>query len=54
MWKKHAKFERHSLWLVLGITIVVSIGGIVEIAPKVMKPTQPRAPEWTWPMVQSV
>ena len=33
MWKKHAKFERHSLWLVIGITVVVSIGGIVEIAP---------------------
>lgn len=33
MWSKHAKFERHSLWLVLGIVIVVSIGGLVEISP---------------------
>ena len=33
MWKKHAKFERHSLLLVIGIVIVVSIGGLVEISP---------------------
>ncbi len=33
MWKKHGKFERHSLLLVLGIVVVVSIGGIIEIAP---------------------
>jgi len=33
MWKKHAKFERHSLWLVIGILIVVSIGGLIEISP---------------------
>jgi cytochrome c oxidase cbb3-type subunit 2 len=33
MWTKHAKFERHSLLLVLGIVIVVSIGGLVEISP---------------------
>ena len=33
MWKKHEKFERHSLWLVIGIVITVSIGGLVEIAP---------------------
>ena len=33
MWKHHAKFERHSLLLVIGIIIVVSIGGLVEIAP---------------------
>ena len=33
MWSRHAKFERHSLWLVLGIVIVVSIGGLVEISP---------------------
>ncbi len=33
MWKNHAKFERHSLLLVIGILIVVSIGGMVEIAP---------------------
>jgi len=33
MWKRHEKFERHSLILVLGIIIVVSIGGLVEISP---------------------
>jgi cytochrome c oxidase cbb3-type subunit 2 len=33
MWKHHARFERHSLWLVLGIIVVVSIGGLVEISP---------------------
>jgi cytochrome c oxidase cbb3-type subunit II len=33
MWKHHAKFERHSLWLIIGIIIVVSIGGLVEISP---------------------
>ena len=33
MWKRHQKFERHSLWLVIGIVITVSIGGLIEIAP---------------------
>lgn len=33
LWKHHGKFERHSLLLVIGIVIVVSIGGLVEIAP---------------------
>ena len=33
LWKQHAKLERHSLLLVVGILIVVSIGGLVEIAP---------------------
>ena len=33
LWKHHAKFERHSLWLIIGTLIVVSIGGLVEIAP---------------------
>ena len=33
MWKHHTKLERHSLPLVIAILIVVSIGGIVEIAP---------------------
>jgi cytochrome c oxidase cbb3-type subunit II len=33
MWFNHGKFERHSLILLLGIVIVVSIGGLVEIAP---------------------
>ncbi|WP_297510436.1 cytochrome-c oxidase, cbb3-type subunit II [uncultured Caulobacter sp.] len=33
LWKQHAKFERHSLLLIVGILLVVSIGGLVEIAP---------------------
>ena len=33
VWKHHAKFERHSLLLLVGILVVVSIGGLVEIAP---------------------
>ncbi len=33
LWKQHGRFERHSLILVLGIIVVVSIGGLVEIAP---------------------
>jgi len=33
MWKAHAKFERHSLILLIGIIVVVSIGGLIEISP---------------------
>jgi cytochrome c oxidase cbb3-type subunit 2 len=33
MWKAHGRFERHSLVLLIGIIIVVSIGGLVEISP---------------------
>jgi cytochrome c oxidase cbb3-type subunit 2 len=33
VWKHHTKVERNSLLLVIGILIVVSIGGLVEIAP---------------------
>jgi cytochrome c oxidase cbb3-type subunit 2 len=33
MWKKHKLLERNSLLLVLGIVIVVSIGGLIEISP---------------------
>lgn len=33
LWNKHGKLERHSLLLVIAILIVVSIGGLVEIAP---------------------
>ena len=33
MWKYHRWFERHSLLLLIGIVIVVSIGGAVEITP---------------------
>ena len=32
-WSKHKIFETNSLVLLIGILIVVSIGGIVEIAP---------------------
>ncbi|MFZ5670747.1 MAG: cytochrome-c oxidase, cbb3-type subunit II [Pseudomonadota bacterium] len=33
MWKQHGKLERHSLLLIIGIVLVVSVGGLVEIAP---------------------
>lgn len=33
LWKHHSKLERHSLLLIVGILLVVSIGGLVEIAP---------------------
>jgi cytochrome c oxidase cbb3-type subunit II len=33
MWKFHKWFERHSLILLIGILVVVSIGGLVQITP---------------------
>jgi len=33
MWSFHRWFERHSLLLLIGILVVVSIGGMVQIAP---------------------
>jgi cytochrome c oxidase cbb3-type subunit 2 len=33
MWKSHERFERHSLILLIGIILVVSVGGLVEISP---------------------
>jgi cytochrome c oxidase cbb3-type subunit 2 len=33
IWQSHGKIERNSLILLIGIIIVVSIGGLVEIAP---------------------
>lgn len=33
MWKFHAWFEKHSLILLIGILVVVSIGGLVQITP---------------------
>jgi cytochrome c oxidase cbb3-type subunit 2 len=33
MWKQHGLLERHSMLLVIGILVVVSIGGVVEISP---------------------
>jgi cytochrome c oxidase cbb3-type subunit 2 len=32
-WSKHAIFEKNSIVLVIGILIVISIGGLVEIVP---------------------
>lgn len=32
-WSKHAIFEKNSIILVIGILIVISIGGLVEIVP---------------------
>ena len=32
-WSAHGRLERHSLLLIIGIIIVVSIGGLIEIAP---------------------
>jgi len=33
LWKSHGALERHSLLLLIGIILVVSVGGLVEIAP---------------------
>jgi cytochrome c oxidase cbb3-type subunit II len=33
LWKKHKLIETNSIFLVIGILLVVSIGGLVEIAP---------------------
>ncbi|MDX2095196.1 MAG: cytochrome-c oxidase, cbb3-type subunit II [Alphaproteobacteria bacterium] len=33
MLKHHAKLERNSIWLLVGIILVVAIGGLVEIVP---------------------
>ena len=33
IWSKHQIFEKHTYWLILGIVVVISIGGLVEIAP---------------------
>jgi cytochrome c oxidase cbb3-type subunit 2 len=33
LWHKHAIFEKNSIALVIGILIVISIGGLVEIVP---------------------
>lgn len=33
MWKYHKWFERHSMLLLIGILVVVSIGGLVQITP---------------------
>lgn len=33
IWQKHQFFEKNTLYLMIGILIVVAIGGLVEIAP---------------------
>ena len=33
IWKKHAIFEKNSIILIIGVLIVISIGGLVEILP---------------------
>ena len=33
MLKHHGKLERNSIWLLIGIIIVVAIGGLIEIVP---------------------
>lgn len=33
LWTRHAIFEKNSIILLIGVLIVISIGGIVEIAP---------------------
>ncbi|QFR34318.1 cytochrome-c oxidase, cbb3-type subunit II [Ancylobacter sp. TS-1] len=33
IWAKHAFFEKNSIWLLIGILLVVAIGGLVEIVP---------------------
>ncbi len=33
LWAKHAFFEKNSIWLIIGILLVISVGGLVEIVP---------------------
>ncbi len=33
IWAKHALFEKHSFYLLIGILLVISVGGLVEIVP---------------------
>ena len=33
LWSKHAIFEKNSILLIIGVLIVISIGGLVEIVP---------------------
>jgi cytochrome c oxidase cbb3-type subunit 2 len=33
LWNKHAIFERNSIILILGVLVVISIGGLVEVLP---------------------
>ena len=33
MFKHHSKLERNSIWLLIGIILVIAIGGLIEIVP---------------------
>ncbi|MDR6954527.1 cytochrome c oxidase cbb3-type subunit 2 [Ancylobacter sp. 3268] len=33
LWQKHAFLEKNSIWLIIGILLVISVGGLVEIVP---------------------
>jgi cytochrome c oxidase cbb3-type subunit II len=33
LWSKHTLFEKNSIYLVIGVLIVIAIGGLVEIVP---------------------
>lgn len=33
MFKHHVKLEKNSIWLLIGIVIVIAIGGLIEIVP---------------------
>lgn len=33
IWQKHAIFEKNSVFLVIGILVVIAIGGLVEVVP---------------------
>ena len=33
VWSKHAIFEKNSIFLLIGILVVIAVGGLVEIAP---------------------
>ena len=33
LWSKHAVFEKNSIVLTIGVLVVISIGGLVEITP---------------------
>lgn len=33
MLKHHSKLEKNSIWLLIGIIVVIAIGGLIEIVP---------------------
>ncbi len=32
LWRKHQIFEKNSIFLLIGVLVVISIGGLVEVA----------------------